>query len=243
LKYGDTIDTLYTLSLVASTTFGCSDTTQVDITVFGGPDASFTSNSIPECGPVEINFTNTSNGGVSYLWDFGDSTVTSTLENPNHIFGNTSLFISNYSVDLIVTNIQGCTDTATQIVTIYPEPNFPFSTIPDSGCSPLTVTFPAIIGAVTYDWDFGDGTSTTGQSPSHTYYNNTTNDKLFTVNLVATSPFGCKDTTTEVVTVFPEPTAIFTVSDSIGCGPLDVIFTKLQTRLEPINMIKIKDIL
>ncbi|UTW65868.1 PKD domain-containing protein [bacterium SCSIO 12643] len=221
----DTVDTNYTLTLIAETNFGCKDTAQMQVTVYGGPEAGFTSNSIPECGPVEVNFTNTSNAAVSYLWDFGDSTVTSNLENPSHIFGNTTLFISNYNVNLVATNAQGCTDTATQVVTIYPEPDFPFSTIPDSGCSPLTVTFPAIIGAVSYQWDFGDGTTATGQTPSHTFYNSTTNDQLFTVQLVATSPFGCVDTTTEIVTVFPEPTAIFTLSDTIGCGPLDVMFT------------------
>jgi PKD repeat protein len=221
----DTVDTNYTLILIAETNFGCKDTTQMQVTVYGGPDAGFTSNSIPECGPVQVDFLNVSNGAISYLWDFGDSTVTSNLENPSHVFGNTSLFISNYNISLVATNLQGCTDTATQIVTIYPEPVFPFSTIPDSGCSPLTVTFPAIIGAVSYQWDFGDGTIASGQTPSHTFYNSTTNDQLFTVQLIATSPFGCVDTTTEVVTVFPEPTAIFALSDTIGCGPLDVMFT------------------
>jgi PKD repeat protein len=225
---GDTVDTNYTLTLIASTTFGCKDTTDVQVTVFGGPDANFTSNSVPECGPVQVDFTNTSNGGVSYLWNFGDSTVTSNLANPSHIYGNASLFITNYNVNLIATNIQGCTDTATQVVTVYPEPSFPFSTIPDSGCSPLTVTFPAIIGAVTYTWDFGDGATAVGQSPSHVFLNNTTNDQNFTVQLIATSPFGCVDTTTETVTVYPEPTAVFTVSDTIGCGPLDVLFTNVS---------------
>ena len=221
---GDTSDTNYIVTLISSTTFGCADTAQETITVFGGPEASFTHDSYPECGPLIVNFTNTSNGGVSYLWDFGDSTVTSNLENPSHVFRNTSLFISNYTVTLVVTNSQGCTDTTTQAVTIYPEPDFPFSTVPDSGCSPLRVTFPAVIGAVTYSWDFGDGTTSTGQTPSHTYYNNTTNDQYFTVTLIATSPFGCRDTTIEVITVFPEPTAAFSASDTIGCGPLNVTF-------------------
>ena len=221
----DTVDTNYTLTLIASTTFGCTDTASVPITVYGSPIAGFTSDATLSCGPFNVNFLNTSQGAVSYLWDFGDTSVTSTLVNPSHIYGNTTLFITNYLVELVATNAQGCTDTVTVTLPVYPEPNFPFSTIPDSGCSPLTVTFPAIIGAVTYDWDFGDGGTSTGQTPTHIFYNNTTNDMTFNVQLIATSPFGCMDTTIEVVTVFPEPTANLTLSDTIGCGPLDVMFT------------------
>ncbi len=221
----DTVDTNYTLTLVASTTFGCLDTVTLPITVYGGPNSSFTSNSIPECGPVAVHFQNTSTGTVSYLWDFGDSTTTSNLEDPSHIFGNTTLFISHYTVSLIATNANGCTDTSTQVITIYPEPVFPFSTIPDSGCSPLKVTFPAIVGAVSYAWDFGDGTTATGQSPTHVFINNTTNNQFFNVQLIAASPFGCSDTTIEIVTVFPEPTSAFSVNDSIGCGPLSITIT------------------
>jgi PKD repeat protein len=221
----DTSDTTFPLTLIATTDFGCTDTASMPITVYGNPIAAFTSDASPACGPFDVNFVNMSTGAVSYFWDFGDSSATSTLVNPSHTFGNTSLFITNYTVQLVATNANGCTDTASVDMPVYPEPNFPFSTIPDSGCSPLTVTFPAIVGAVLYAWDFGDGTTSTGQTPTHTFYNSTTNDQVFNVQLIATSPFGCQDTTVEQVTVFPAPTAIFTASDSIGCGPLAISFT------------------
>lgn len=220
----DTTDTNYVITLVASTTFGCVDTATVPVTVFGGPIAGFTHNGTPSCGPFQVDFVNGSVGASSYIWNFGDSSLTSTDTDPSHVFGNSSLFITNYQVELIAINAQGCTDTISQDVAVYPEPNFPFSTIPDSGCAPLTVTFPAIIGAVLYEWDFGDGTTSTGQTPSHVFYNTTTNDQTFNVQLIATSPFGCKDTTMEVVTVFPAPTANYSMVDSIGCGPLTVNF-------------------
>ncbi len=218
----DTVDTTYTLTLIASTTFGCTDTTELPVTIYGSPIANFTSDANPACGPFNVNFFNQSQGAISYTWDFGDSSSTSVLENPSHLYTNTTLFITNYPVQLVATNAQGCTDTSNLNVAVYPEPNFPFTIIPDSGCSPLAVTFPAIIGAVAYQWNFGDGTTSTGQSPTHTFYNSTTNDMNFNVQLIATSPFGCKDTTIEVVTVFPEPTAIINFSDTIGCGPLSI---------------------
>jgi len=59
------------------------------------PVANFTSNNINEV----YTFTNNSNNGLSYLWDFGDGN-TSTDENPTHTYTNTG----NFTVTLTVTN-------------------------------------------------------------------------------------------------------------------------------------------
>ncbi len=151
------------------------------------------------------------------------------MQNPTHIFQNQSLFITNYNVSLIVSSANGCVDTANQVVSVYPEPIFPFSTNPDSGCSPVLVNFPAVVGAVQYQWDFGDGTTSTGPSPTHVFVNNTTNNQVFTVELIATSPFGCSDTTYRDVVVFPNPTADFSMTNNIGCPELTRSFQNLST--------------
>jgi gliding motility-associated-like protein len=218
----DSTDTVFQVTMIAETTFGCRDTTSRIVTVFGAPDASFLFDPAPDCGPMDVPFTNTSTGAVSYQWDFGDTTG-STAFSPVHTYNNQSLFITNYNVSLIATSINGCTDTATDVVTVYPEPIFPFSTIPDSGCSPLSVTFPALVGAVVYDWDFGDGTTATGQQPTHTFINNTTNNLTYNVRLIATNSFGCQDTTYEDVVVFPTPTALFNIDTNAACSPEDIL--------------------
>ena len=204
------VDTTYTVTLIAQTTFGCADTTSQTITVYPNPIASFTDNSILDCAPLNVNFTNTTSGAVSYLWDFGDGTPTDTATNPLHIYNNLTLFIQNNIVTLIATSINGCTDTIIDSVLVYPEPQFGFSTNPDSGCSPLIVIFPSVLGAVQYQWDFGDGTTGTGPTPAHTYTNLGPNDTTYIIQLIATSPFGCTDTTYGQVLVFPIPTAAFT---------------------------------
>ncbi|RZK20865.1 MAG: PKD domain-containing protein [Pedobacter sp.] len=78
--------------------------------------ASFTSDATTNtCSSQEISFTNTSVGGVSYEWDFGDlaSGVTnnkSTDQNPKHIFiGTTGNGIQTFPVKLTVKNADGCT--------------------------------------------------------------------------------------------------------------------------------------
>ncbi len=216
-------DTSFVVRMIAQTAFGCADTTYDTITVFPVPVPSFTSDAVVDCGPVTVNFTNSTQGdSLNFFWNFGDGSPVVSDTNPTHVFSNTTLFISNYSVSLVVVSNGGCRDTTTQTVTIYPEPQFAFQAVPDSGCSPLAVTFPSVVGAVDYNWDFGDGNTGTGASPTHTYINTTTNDLIYTVRLIAQNGFGCFDTTYGNVTVYPSPTAQFSLDTNVGCQPFPV---------------------
>jgi len=203
------VDTTFIVTLIAQTTFGCADTTFQTITVYPNPIASFTNDATLDCAPLIVNFTNTTVGAVSYSWDFGDGTPLDNSTNPTHIYNNLTQFIDNNIVTLIATSVNGCTDTIVDSVLVFPEPQFGFSTNPDSGCSPLIVIFPSVLGAVQYQWDFGDGIIGTGPTPSHTYTNLGSSDTTYTVQLIATSPFGCVDTTYGQVLVFPIPIAAF----------------------------------
>ncbi|MEX2380261.1 MAG: PKD domain-containing protein, partial [Vicingaceae bacterium] len=94
--YGNngTEDTTYFVQLIARTSFGCADTITDSVVVSPLPVPSFTSDAIVDCGPVEVNFSNTTPGSnLNYYWDFGDSSALSTQENPTHIFENKTLFI------------------------------------------------------------------------------------------------------------------------------------------------------
>lgn len=219
---------VYNVSLIVQTAAGCSDTITNPITVYPQPVAAFSSDAVASCAPMPVTFTNNSTGATSYQWNFGDGSG-STTPAPFHTYQNTTLFIQNYTVTLIAQSANGCTDTTTAQVVTYPEPQFGFNTVPDSGCSPLTVTFPSVIGAVVYQWDFGDGSTGTGPTPSHTYTNSTTNNVIYPVRLIATNPFGCVDTTFGQVLVNPNPTALFNVSSPSGCQPATVTFQNIST--------------
>ncbi len=221
-------DTTFVVRMIAQSAFGCVDTVYDTITVLGNPAASFSSDAVLDCAPLEVNFSDSSAGAVSWLWDFGDFTG-STLQNPSKIFENQTLFITNYTVKLFVTAPNGCVDSVEQTITVYPEPLFNFQIVPDSGCSPLVVQFPVAVGAVLYNWDFGDGNTATGPNPPHTYYNNTTNSQIFTAQLIATSPFGCLDTVQGDVKVFPNPTASITPLTQAGCEPYTASFVNAST--------------
>lgn len=209
-------DTTFTVQLVVATAFGCNDTTSVDITVAPMVNALFTHNGQPGCAPMAVTFTNNSTGASSYFWDFGDGN-TSTAVSPQHTYVNDTYFLDIHTVTLVATSPAGCSDTATMNIMVYPTPNFTFVATPDSGCSPLTVTFPSVVGAVTYQWDFGDGASGSGPSPTHTFFNSTTNNMAYVVTMVGANAFGCTDTATTQIVVFPNPTAQFTVAEPVGC--------------------------
>ncbi|MCC6841196.1 MAG: PKD domain-containing protein [Flavobacteriales bacterium] len=221
-------DSTYTALLVASTPSGCSDSATAVITVAPNVLAMFTHDAQPGCAPLPVQFTNNSTGGTTYLWDFGDGT-TSTDTNPVHSFSNTSGVLQTMVVSLTVSNWAGCSHTMQQSIVVYPAPSFTFTAQPDSGCTPLTVTFPSVIGAITYQWYFGDGSTGSGPTPQHTYINTTDSTLHFPVKLIASNAFGCTDSTTGSITVHPAPVAQFSIGSISGCHPLTADITNTSS--------------
>ncbi len=219
----------YVVILTAISVVGCKDSLKDTVKVFGKPIASFTSNALAACAPFSVTFTNTSVAAVNYVWNFGDGTPTSTSVTPTHIYQNTTNFLQNYTVTLHTTNAGGCQDSTRQVVQAYPQAQFNFSSLPDSGCTQLHVNFPATAGAVSYQWNFGDGSPLSfGSSPAHTYTNTSALTQTFTVQLIAVNAFNCIDTANQTITVYPKPTAAFTVNKDSGCASFVVNFTNLS---------------
>lgn len=225
-----TNDTTYTITLTATSSFGCIKTYSSTVTVFHAAHASFTSDYLINCSPLPVQFTNSSTGAIDYSWDFGDGTAVSISPNPNHVFVNNTSFLQTYITTLTISSLNGCTNSAVQNILVYPSPNFSFVALPaDNGCSPLNISFNAASGGAVYQWDFGDGSTSLTQSPNHTFINNGITNLVRYVQLITTSPFSCKDTSDLNVLIYPNPTANFTQSASLGCSPLIVNFTDNST--------------
>lgn len=224
--YNNTLTTSInpTISLIAFNSFGCSDTLKRSITVFPKPVANFTANVAPGCSPLAVTFTNTTTGATTYSWNFGDGN-TSTSLSPSHTYTNATLLIQTYTAQLIAVSGNGCSDTVQQIITTYPKPLYSFTMVPSSGCHPLTVNFPPVLGAVSYNWDFGDGSTSASPNPVHTFTNISTSNVSYTVTLIAGNAFGCSDTAYGVPVVFAKPTANYSYTPVSGCAPLSVNFT------------------
>lgn len=114
-----TTDQLYDVSLIVTNNIGCKDTINIAdyLNIIATPlaDFSYTPAEIDILDP-SVNFTNLSEYGSSFSWDFGDNTVLSDATNPNHTYADQP---AEYEVTLEVTSENGlCTSVASKIVSI-----------------------------------------------------------------------------------------------------------------------------
>jgi len=154
------------------------------------------------CDTVQANFTYTFSGttfvfdgsasssnATDWAWDFGDGTIDS-VASPTHTFTS-----GTFNVQLIVTNSCGDDDTVTIPVVVCAKPTAGWTfTIISSGANGMQIQFDASssIGAVTYNWDFGDGSgNTTSGFPVHTY---ATPGLFYVVRLIVYNSCGDSDT-------------------------------------------------
>lgn len=78
----------------------------------------------------------------------------------------------------------------------------------------FTNTTTSIDTALTFSWQFGDGSFANTKSTNHTY----AASGLYNVKLITTNLFGCKDTLNKPVNVYPNPVSAFTVAAPILCA-------------------------
>ncbi|MDD5023663.1 MAG: PKD domain-containing protein [Methanoregula sp.] len=202
---------------------------------FAGP-VSFTADPTVGNAPLVVQFTGTSDlTATSWHWDFGDGT-TSDEQNPLHTYTSAG----SKSVNLTVTHSYGSTSyVQTAYITVYAPPSADFTSDVTSGKSPLTVQFTdASTGLPTsWLWDFGDGTTSTLQNPSHQYSTTGTDTVTYTVKLTATNAAGSnKVSKTGYITLYSNPPAVsFKASPRISTtAPLTVQFNDTST-LNPIE--------
>jgi len=198
---------------------------------------------------TKVYVTNSDNDTVSVI-DTATNTVTATVpvgSGPEGIAFNpvgTKVYVANYySGTISVINTTTNNVTATINIGYYPvafgqfigsvpvpEPVLPvanFSSNVTAGYAPLSVQFIDISkNATEWKWDFGDGTTSTKQSPTHKYSKAGT----YTVNLTVKNAEGSNTATkTDYIKVTAKPVANFTGSVISGKVPLTVTFTDTST--------------
>lgn len=236
-------DTNYLVRLIVTTGFGCRDTTTKPIKLYPIPLVDFTSDRNDGCGPLPVNFTNVSQhkfGGtindMAFNWTMGNGTNATSL-NSNATYNASLVVDSLYQVKLTGTTLFGCKDSTTKSIRVYPNPTAAFTPSMNDGCGPLPVFFSNLsrpndigdISIMTFNWNFGNGNTSTTTNPQNTFSNTSPNDTIYNIKLVAFSEHGCRDSTTRTVRIYPKPTAQFATSDTAGCGPLPVSFTNQST--------------
>ncbi|MBO0879067.1 MAG: PKD domain-containing protein [Mycobacterium sp.] len=175
------------------------------------PTATFTSSVSYLGATFDATGSSDSDGTVaSYAWDFGDGS-TGNGATPSHSYATAGV----YTVTLTVTDNDDGTNSVSQSVTVTdPPPNQnPLASF-TSSCTGTACDFDATASSdpdgsvVSYAWDFGDGTTDSGATPSHTFPTGDT----YPVTLTVTDNRGGTDTASHSVTVYRLPTAAFTTS-------------------------------
>ena len=190
----------YNVSLIAVDTSFCNapDTVSQLIQLVANVKAAFTVHQTG-CVPYNAVFTNTSTGGTSFAWNFGDG-QTSTMPNPTHLYQDTG----TYTIQLIANDPSTCnlTDTSYSTVTVYGIPTslFTYSPNPSQENTPTQFTNESQ-NATGYQWLFGDGDTSMEVNTSHQY----TMTDTFKVCLVATNIIGCTDTSCQLVAAVVKP--------------------------------------
>lgn len=176
LTNGDFNVCLTATNMVGSDTY-CSIVT---IDAYATPVADFSFSGDPTTTFTDLS----TNIPTSWSWDFGDG-ITSTEQNPVHTYTDNGSF----DVCLTATNAVG-SSTACKTVNITLTPQIPIADF-TYAVSGLTVTFTDVSAniPVSWLWNFGDGTTSNLQNPSHAY----SNYGDYTVCLTATNAIGSDD--------------------------------------------------
>ncbi|MFO7669277.1 MAG: PKD domain-containing protein [Bacteroidales bacterium] len=223
----------FEVRLRAENDYGCTSEIVKRVTVYPNIDAGFLPSGVEGCHPLSIDFTNQTEGGQTFVWDFGDGS-TSNLQNPGHIFTNTGIVDSIYTVKLVSlapNNI--CSDSFFLNITVHPYLLASF-TLPDVlGCAPFEVEISnSSIHASIFRWNFGDGTDTTtfNTNPiSHLFGNpDYANRQDYEITLIAENFAGCTHEISRTVTVEPDIRVDFTPGQLQGCHPLTLDFVNLS---------------
>lgn len=211
----------YQVKLTATSSNGCVDSIRKSVIVNPNPVSNYTA-ADTACNFNAISFTNNSviSAGTinSYQWSFGDGSVSVNNTNPTHTFTITG----NFSVSLLAISNNGCRDSVTKTVQIYPKPIAAFTT--NNVCKTNAAVFNNVstisTGGITNAWSFGDAQSSILSSPSHLY----ANAGNYNIILITISNHNCKDTAYKTVTINEQPALSFAASNA--CLTKAIAFTE-----------------
>jgi gliding motility-associated-like protein len=177
------------------------------------------------CVSTSVRFTNRTSAPLNditvYRWEFGDGT-TANIRNPQKTYTQPG----TYNVKMYAETAQGCRDSITKQVTIWPAPRPLFDV--EKACKnvPVTISNNSSItdgSIVSYNWNFGNGATSALESPTTTY--NTAGN--YNVVLSATSDRGCVASYTDVINIRTSALPDFSFVNQ--CVKAPAVFTDLTT--------------
>jgi len=211
----------YQVTLDVTVPGGCNYITKKTVKV-SGPSGSWTHTTGYLCNDAAAYFQVVANNADSLIYQFGDGTVFTTTSNTvSHVYANGGTYLPS----VILKNKAGCLVPLQGIDSIKVDKvKAGFKAAIQQYCGYTVVNFTdtthAYFGKSKIEWVFGDGTTSTGGSATHTY--NTTGN--YPVKLIITGNSGCSDTLSKLLTVivYSKPKATI-VAEPIVCARYPVL--------------------
>ncbi len=218
---------------------GCPSSYKQSVLVNPTIDLQLSPDNNKGCAPMLVNFSNQSKNVTTHRWfvreqGSSEKAQEQSLAEPQFTLDNQSGAVKLYEVVYVGTSAQGCADSSISTIEVYPQLEPAFTTdsirvrLPNSTFQILNDTPHA--EAWTYNWDFGDGSSSTEVQPgAHTYetYGEYTITQTISNGL-------CSETYSQAVTVSTIlPIVDFESIPVSGCGPLTVQFKNNSKYADP----------
>ena len=212
-------DGSYTITMTATNACGSNVYTK-NILITTLPKAAFSVVNGAGCKPFSVAYNNISSANAAtYDWTFlGGNPAFSTAKNPTILYDSTG----TYSATLVVSNVAGKdTFKLTNGILVNTTPKTIFTTVTDKAKVTLTNT---TTNAVSYNWKFGDGDTSSVKNPIHTYLS----DRTYTITLTAVNTCGSSIYTKDVTIITP-PKAAFSLTQASGCLPFSATFSNTSS--------------
>jgi PKD repeat protein len=222
----------YEVNLIVTASNGCNNSVQKTLSIYDKPLSSFTLPSGQICTNNEFTFINTTSdqfdGNLFYEW-LVDGVPSSTNRDLKYTFG----VAGDKTIKLRV-GIPGCIDESIQVISNIQEgPTSDFSV--SGHCEAETVSFTnSSTGNISgYQWNFGDGHTTTGLNPFYTY----SEKGIYLVTLNASGTNGCVGTSAKTITIYSTPKPNFSLDlPPFSCAGSSSQFNDLTTPLTDSNI-------
>jgi large repetitive protein len=224
---------IFNVTMTARDLGGCRYVANKQITV-NGPAGSFIYDHGYICGNTPVRFEGTVTGTDSIRWNFGDGDSITTINNiVYHLYNNPG----NYVPTARLLAGAGCSKLLQGVDTIkvdYVDAGFKFNAV--RVCASTSVSFTdtsrTYFGLQSWQWNFGDGNTSTLRNPVHTY--NTTN--TWPVQLIVQGISGCADTVNVPVFVKVDSKPIANIdAPPTGCVNQPVLYTAIVTSPDPVT--------
>jgi len=192
----------YQFEYVLPAEVGCmQDLLTIDVTITAIPMVQFTSDYVEGCQPLQIVFTNQSTvqGVVTYLWDFGDGTTSTSSTAVANVYESAQCY--DVTLTALADGLCFGSQVITDMICVHSLPLASFESSPQQVYTnaPTIQLENTSINNDLNQWNFSDGGTSDFINPAHTFPAGVSGN--YSIELIVTTAFGCTDTSLQTIVI------------------------------------------